>query len=68
MTRYFAIVGCPFVVPLAEITEPDMAVIRKASNPKLAAVPVYFCRGVGVWPDPTSDCIVVKTVAPETLE
>lgn len=59
--KYFAVIGSTFVVPLTEIG-PDVMKRLLGSSSSLAAVPVYFCPGVGVWPHPASDCIVVKQI------
>jgi hypothetical protein len=66
MKRYWAIVGGTFVVPMVEIAKQDIADLRER-HPKVTSIPVYFCRGVGFWPTPRSDCVVVTEVDLENV-
>jgi len=68
MKRVWAIVGGTFVVPLAEISAAEMNEIK--SNRRLTsfcAVPVYWSEGLGVWPHPTSECIIVSEIKEDEI-
>lgn len=63
--QMFAIAG-NFAVPLTPLSEADFdALPKSATKPTrtpITAIPVYYCRGKGVWPMPASHVIIVQEV------
>jgi hypothetical protein len=65
MTKYYAIVGETFVVPIQEISANNMDLIRSVPFTRTmqpASIPVYFASGMGVWPEAASDVVIAKVV------
>ena len=68
MKKYFAVVGGTFVVPLAEISAAEMNEIKSdLRRTSFGAVPVYWSEGLGVWPHPYNDCIVVSEIKEDEI-
>lgn len=63
--RMFAISG-NMAFPLTPLSEKDFDALPKSqTNPTrspLAAMPVYFCPGRGVWPNPANEITIVEEI------
>lgn len=68
MKRLWAVVGDTFVVPINEISKADMeAILDMPGRRGISSIPVYFARGIGVWPRPASNCTVVEEIDEDTV-
>jgi hypothetical protein len=68
MKKYFAVLNGTLVVPLSEISAAEMNEIKSdRRRTGFSAVPVYWSEGLGVWPHPYSNCIVVSEIKEEEI-
>lgn len=64
--RAFVIVGGDTALELRPINERDYDALPKSltdpARSAFAAVPIYYCRGKGIWPTPDGEVIIVQEV------
>ena len=57
-------------VPLTEIPSHEMEYLNRPDVMKrhaVTAIPVFYSRGIGVWPRPCNDCIIVQEVEKDEI-
>ena len=69
---YWTIVNQPKSVPIAiKMTEvkPDVmeTIIKNPDLSSVIGIPIYFSPGLGVWPKPGVNCIIVEKIKEEDI-